>query len=85
MITAGTVQRRDVITVGGQDMRVRDLVRLPGGAKRLVFDSGETLTLHPGTILAAVRTLPASSRPTARHRSVPRRAPVPGPAERRRL
>jgi hypothetical protein len=56
-ITSATVQRGDVIQVGGQHCRVTDLVQLPGGAKQLVFESGELLTMHPRTRLIAVRML----------------------------
>ncbi|MFF7902981.1 hypothetical protein ACFZCV_30065 [Streptomyces sp. NPDC007920] len=56
-ITAATVQRGDVIQVGGRACRVRDLFQLPQGAKQLVFDSGELLTIHTRTRLVAVRTL----------------------------
>jgi hypothetical protein len=45
-ITAATVQLADVISVGGQSLRVVDLVRLPGGRKRLTFETGETLILQ---------------------------------------
>lgn len=54
-ITSASVQRGDVIQVGGQHCRVIDLFQLPGGAKRLVFDSGELLTMHTGTRLYALR------------------------------
>ncbi|WP_406471663.1 hypothetical protein OH738_19210 [Streptomyces hirsutus] len=54
-ITSASVQRGDVIQVGGQQCRVTDLFQLPGGAKRLVFDSGELLTIHTGTRLVALR------------------------------
>ncbi|MFE9310331.1 MULTISPECIES: hypothetical protein [unclassified Streptomyces] len=56
-ITAATVQRGDIIQVGGRACRVRDLFQLPQGAKQLVFDSGELLTIHTRTRLVAVRTL----------------------------
>ncbi|MFJ5150696.1 hypothetical protein ACIQCF_03770 [Streptomyces sp. NPDC088353] len=56
-ITAATVQRGDIIQVGGRACRVRDLFQLPQGAKQLVFDSGELLTIHMRTRLVAVRTL----------------------------
>ncbi|MFE1438104.1 hypothetical protein [Streptomyces sp. NPDC058739] len=56
-VTSATVQRGDVIQVGGQHCRVADLVRLPGGAKQLVFESGELLTMHTRTRLMAVRML----------------------------
>lgn len=54
-ITSASVQLGDVIQVGGQQCRVTDLFQLPGGAKRLVFDSGELLTIHAGTRLMALR------------------------------
>lgn len=54
-ITAASVQRGDVIQVGGQPCRVTDLFQLPQGAKQLVFESGELLTMHPRTRLVALR------------------------------
>lgn len=54
-ITSTSVQLGDVIQVGGQQCRVTDLFQLPGGAKRLAFDSGELLTIHTGTRLVALR------------------------------
>ncbi|MGW7078715.1 hypothetical protein [Streptomyces sp. NPDC054866] len=54
-ITAASVQRGDVIQVGGQPCRVTDLFQLPHGAKQLVFESGELLTMHPRTRLVALR------------------------------
>ncbi|MGW0916374.1 hypothetical protein ACWD1Z_32270 [Streptomyces sp. NPDC002784] len=56
-ITATTVQRGDVIQVGGRACRVRDLFQLSQGAKQLIFDSGELLTIHARTRLLAVRML----------------------------
>ncbi|CAM5726141.1 hypothetical protein [Streptomyces hirsutus] len=56
-ITSASVQRGDVIEVGGQQCRVIDLFQLPGGARQIVFESGERLTMHPGTRLLAVRIL----------------------------
>ncbi|MEU6000520.1 hypothetical protein ABZ837_22180 [Streptomyces sp. NPDC047197] len=54
-ITAASVKRGDVIQVGGQPCRVTDLFQLPQGAKQLVFESGELLTMHPRTRLVALR------------------------------
>ena len=54
-VTATTVQRGDVIQLGGKACRVMDLFELPQGAKRLLFESGELLTIHARTRLAAVR------------------------------
>jgi hypothetical protein len=54
-VTATTVQRGDVIQLGGRACRVVDLVQLPQGAKRLLFESGELLTIHTRTRLVAVR------------------------------
>ncbi|MEV4341671.1 hypothetical protein [Streptomyces sp. NPDC049590] len=54
-VTATTVQRGDVIQLGGRACRVMDLFELPQGAKRLLFESGELLTIHARTRLATVR------------------------------
>ncbi|MFF7351600.1 hypothetical protein ACFZA1_02915 [Streptomyces filipinensis] len=54
-ITATTVRRGDVIQVGGRACRVSNLFQLPHGAKQLLFESGELLTIHTRTRLAAVR------------------------------
>ncbi|WP_327136845.1 hypothetical protein OG585_11380 [Streptomyces sp. NBC_01340] len=56
-VTSTTVQRGDIIQLGGQAWRVRDLFQLPQGAKQLVFESGELLTIHTRTRLVVVRTL----------------------------
>ncbi|MEU9705294.1 hypothetical protein [Streptomyces sp. NPDC047981] len=56
-ITSTNVQRGDVIQIGGQPCRVADLFQLPRGAKRLLFESGELLTIHPRTRLVALRVL----------------------------
>ncbi|MFI1536744.1 MULTISPECIES: hypothetical protein [Streptomyces] len=56
-ITAATVQRGDVIQLGGKACRVSDLFQLPQGAKQLLFESGELLTIHARTRLAAVRMM----------------------------
>ncbi|MFF5976801.1 hypothetical protein ACFY7C_35395 [Streptomyces sp. NPDC012769] len=56
-ITSTNVQRGDVIQIGGQPCRVADLRQLPLGAKRLLFESGEQLTMHSRTRLVALRVL----------------------------
>jgi hypothetical protein len=56
-VTSTTVQRGDIIQLGGQACRVRDLFQLPQGVKQLVFESGELLTIHTRTRLVVVRTL----------------------------
>jgi hypothetical protein len=56
-ITSTTVQRGDVISVGGRPYRVSDLITLPARAKRLRFSTGETLTMHHETKLSATRTV----------------------------
>lgn len=56
-ITSISVQCGDVIHVGGQPCRVTDLVQLPHGAKQLLFESGELLTMHTRTRLVAVRVV----------------------------
>ncbi|MFJ6571323.1 hypothetical protein ACIQNU_28310 [Streptomyces sp. NPDC091292] len=54
-VTATTVQRGDIIQLGGRACCVKDLFQLRGGAKQLVFESGELLTMHTRTRLVAVR------------------------------
>lgn len=54
-VTAATVQRGDIIQLGGLACRVSDLFQLPQGGKQLLFESGELLTMHARTRLAAVR------------------------------
>lgn len=56
-VTAATVQRGDIIQLGGQACRVRDLFQLPQGSKQLVFESGELLVIHTRTRLVALRVL----------------------------
>lgn len=56
-VTAATVQRGDIIELGGQVCRVSDLFQLPQGAKQLVFESGELLAIHARTRLIALRLL----------------------------
>lgn len=56
-ITSTTVQRGDIIQVGGRACRVGNLFQLPQGAKQLLFESGELLTIHTRTRLLAVRML----------------------------
>ncbi|MEV6111240.1 hypothetical protein AB0L59_01680 [Streptomyces sp. NPDC052109] len=56
-VTATTVQRGDVIQLGGWACRVTDLFQLPQGAKQLLFESGELLTIHARSRLTAVRVV----------------------------
>ncbi|MFD0367732.1 hypothetical protein [Streptomyces sp. NPDC127114] len=56
-ITSTNVQRGDVIQIGGHPCRVADLRQLPRGARRLLFETGEQLTMHPRTRLVALRVL----------------------------
>ncbi|MGW3125174.1 hypothetical protein [Streptomyces sp. NPDC001123] len=56
-VTSTTVQRGDIIQLGGCACRVSDLFQLPQGAKQLVFESGEALTIHRRTRLVVARTL----------------------------
>jgi hypothetical protein len=71
-ISSVTVRRGDVIQIGGQPCRVADLFHLPGGAKRLLFESGELLTMHSRSRLVALRMLRVGDAPRAfspsRHR-----------------
>ncbi|WSJ38759.1 hypothetical protein OG772_23960 [Streptomyces sp. NBC_01321] len=56
-VTSASVQRGDVIQIGGQPCRVADLFQLPGEAKRLRFETGELLTMHSRTRFIALRML----------------------------
>ncbi len=56
-ITSASVQRGDVVQIGGRPCRVIDLIQLPGGAKRLRFESGETLTMHSRSRFVALRVM----------------------------
>ncbi|WSM95209.1 hypothetical protein OG893_20055 [Streptomyces sp. NBC_01696] len=56
-ITSANVQRGDVIQIGGRPCRVIDLLQLAGGAKRLRFESGETLTMHARSQFVALRVM----------------------------
>ncbi|KJY42337.1 hypothetical protein VR46_23660 [Streptomyces sp. NRRL S-444] len=56
-ITSDSVQRGDVIQIGGQPCRVADLIQLRAGAKRLLFESGEALTMHARSQLIALRVM----------------------------
>ncbi|MFD5429323.1 hypothetical protein [Streptomyces sp. NPDC127084] len=55
-ITSSSVRIGDVVQVGGRPCRVIDLRQLPGGSKRLLFESGESLTMHARTKFLALRT-----------------------------
>jgi hypothetical protein len=54
-VTSATVMPGDVIQIGGQPLRVADMVALPHKARRLRFETGETLTMHARSRLAAFR------------------------------
>ncbi|MER6064785.1 hypothetical protein [Streptomyces sp. NPDC001792] len=56
-VTATTVRRGDIIQLGGRACRVGNLFQLSNGAKQLLFESGELLTIHARTRLAAVRMM----------------------------
>ncbi|UCM92014.1 hypothetical protein [Streptomyces marincola] len=54
-IDAATVRRGDQVMIGAQAFTVRDLLALAGGAKRLVFDSGDSFVMGSRTVLWAAR------------------------------
>ncbi|MFC4328692.1 hypothetical protein ACFPC0_12765 [Streptomyces andamanensis] len=56
-ITSASVQRGDLIQIGGRQRLVIDLIQLRQGAKRLVFESGELLTMHSRSRIIAMRLL----------------------------
>nr|BFD83588.1 hypothetical protein StreXyl84_29890 [Streptomyces sp. Xyl84] len=56
-ITSASVQRGDLIQVGGRQRLVIDLIQLRQGAKQLVFESGELLTMHSRSRMLAMRMM----------------------------
>ncbi|MEU9985897.1 hypothetical protein AB0E10_03640 [Streptomyces sp. NPDC048045] len=56
-VTSTTVRRGDIIQVGGRACYVSNLFQLPYGAKQILFESGELLTITTRTRLVAVRML----------------------------
>ncbi|MEW2298328.1 hypothetical protein ABZ719_37570 [Streptomyces sp. NPDC006743] len=56
-ITSASVQRGDLIQIGGRQCLVIDLIQLRQGAKQLVFESGELLTMHSRSRMIAMRML----------------------------
>ncbi|OII67481.1 hypothetical protein BJP39_01060 [Streptomyces sp. CC77] len=56
-VASTTVLCGDVIQIGDRPHRVKDIIDLPGRAKRLIFATGETFTMHPRTRLTVVRTV----------------------------
>lgn len=56
-ITSASVQRGDIMQIGGRPCRFTDLLHLACGAKRLCFESGELLTMHARSRLVALRAL----------------------------
>ncbi|MEU5537448.1 hypothetical protein [Streptomyces sp. NPDC020362] len=54
-VTSATVQRGDIIQIGGRACYVSNLFQLPYGAKQILFESGELLTITTRTRLVAVR------------------------------
>lgn len=55
-ITPSTVRLRDVIAIGGRPCEVVDLRERLDGSKVLILNTGELLTMHPGSRFSAVRT-----------------------------
>ncbi|MFI1362360.1 hypothetical protein [Streptomyces griseochromogenes] len=56
-VTSATVQRGDIIQIDGRACHVSNLFQLPHGAKQIIFESGELLTITTRTRLVAVRIL----------------------------
>ncbi|KAB8171112.1 hypothetical protein FH609_000475 [Streptomyces sp. 3MP-14] len=60
-ITPDTVRLLDVLDIGGRQLRVIDLRALRAGHKLLIFETGETLTLTPRSLLNGGRAVPYES------------------------
>ncbi|MGK5638008.1 hypothetical protein ACSNOK_06775 [Streptomyces sp. URMC 126] len=56
-VTATTVRRGDLIEIGRKQFKVRNLVDVPGGGRRVYFGSGEAFVFRRGTRLFAMRAL----------------------------
>ncbi|ONK15369.1 hypothetical protein [Streptomyces sp. MP131-18] len=54
-VDAATIARGDQIMIGGHTFTVTDMTAMRGGAKRLVFSSGESLVINRTTTLWAAR------------------------------
>ncbi|ONK11049.1 hypothetical protein [Streptomyces sp. MP131-18] len=54
-VDATTIARGDQVMVGGQTFTVTDMTAMRGGAKRLVFSSGESFVMTRTTTLWAAR------------------------------
>lgn len=61
-VTAETVLCGDVFTVGGRLLVVVDLVRLREGGRRVLFASGEALTMNRGSWMTVTRTYGGAGR-----------------------
>ncbi len=62
-VDAATIARGDQLMIAGQVFTVADLTAMQGGAKRLVFASGESFVMTRATVLwAARRTDPRLAR-----------------------
>ncbi|ONK11022.1 hypothetical protein [Streptomyces sp. MP131-18] len=63
-VDAATIARGDQIMIGGHTFTVTDMTAMRGGAKRLVFSSGESFVMTRTTVLwAARRHTPRRYRP----------------------
>ncbi|WP_049578064.1 hypothetical protein [Streptomyces sp. SBT349] len=64
-VTAATVRVGDVLAIGDRHFVVLHATGLHGGAVRLKFVSGELLSIHRATRLAALRAEPPELRPSS--------------------
>ncbi|MDT0308611.1 hypothetical protein RM780_16830 [Streptomyces sp. DSM 44917] len=58
-VDPGTVRVGDQMLFAGQAFTVADLTVLPGGGRRLAFESGEAFLMRSTTVLYAMRRVPA--------------------------
>ncbi len=54
-VDSATVARGDQLLIGGHTFTVTDMTALRGGARRLVFASGESFVMTRTTVLWAAR------------------------------
>lgn len=54
-VDAATIARGDLLMVGGQAFTVVDMTAMRGGAKRIVFATGESFVMARTTVVWAAR------------------------------
>ncbi|WP_372408714.1 hypothetical protein [Streptomyces luteireticuli] len=61
-VTAATVRRGDLLEIGQREFKVDHAQNMPGGGKRVYFDTGEAFLMCTGTRLFAMRPVQPAGR-----------------------